>query len=245
MGIFAVTAVILIIIFNGKDSAHSTIQDQLETAQKYLDELDYEQAVASYKAIIEIDPYVEEAYIALADIYTVQEDYVSAQNILLEAQAILDSPVIAKKLEEILKVEAVGNTDSNSTGEDIQDSSKSFIPWNEAGLEDHIMEWNDAGLEVRMREITGIQEGDIYLSDVWEIQELSFSRFSGVDPMQKICNIESLTELTNVTQLYLGMNDIVDISALSSLTNLTDLDLSYNKISDTKVLSNLTNLRKR
>lgn len=47
-----------------------------------------------------------------------------------------------------------------------------FVPWEEAGLEDHVMDWQDENLEAAMREITGIADGDIMLSDVWEITEL-------------------------------------------------------------------------
>jgi internalin A len=48
--------------------------------------------------------------------------------------------------------------------------------------------------------------------------------------------------LTNLTELFLGGNQISDIKPLSNLTNLTSLDLSVNQISDIKPLSNLTNL---
>ena len=49
----------------------------------------------------------------------------------------------------------------------------SFVAWRDAGLEDHVMEWGDAGLERGMRRRTMIEEGDIMLSDVWEITDLA------------------------------------------------------------------------
>lgn len=64
------------------DSAERKLENQLELGQKYLDELDYEQAIVAYKAAIEIDPKCEEAYLALAEIYVEMGDYESAVDIL-------------------------------------------------------------------------------------------------------------------------------------------------------------------
>ncbi|EKZ4336175.1 leucine-rich repeat domain-containing protein, partial [Listeria monocytogenes] len=52
-----------------------------------------------------------------------------------------------------------------------------------------------------------------------------------------------LSNLTNLTYLYLKNNQISDISPLANLTNLRTLDLENNQISDISPLANLTNLR--
>ncbi|MHC4322485.1 MAG: leucine-rich repeat domain-containing protein, partial [Planctomycetota bacterium] len=49
-------------------------------------------------------------------------------------------------------------------------------------------------------------------------------------------------DLTSLTGLSLGKNQISDISALTSLTNLTLLRLHYNQISDISVLAGMTKL---
>ena len=49
-------------------------------------------------------------------------------------------------------------------------------------------------------------------------------------------------QLSNLTELYLGENQISDIKPLASLTNLTWLSLGENQISDIKPLASLTNL---
>lgn len=66
-----------------------------------------------------------------------------------------------------------------------------FVSWEEAGLEDHVMDWKDEALELEMQLLTGkISEEEIQekrrmgeavtcdeetmLSDVWELTELSF-----------------------------------------------------------------------
>ena len=52
----------------------------MSLAERYLDELDYEKAIAAYKAAIEIDPNNPEAYKALAELYLAMDDSFSAQN---------------------------------------------------------------------------------------------------------------------------------------------------------------------
>lgn len=87
-----------------------------------------------------------------------------------------------------------------------------------------------------MREITGIADGPVMLSKVWEITELNL-RSKGIG------NISALAEMKNLAELNLAWNrEISDISALSGLTNLTNLDLGGNKISDISALSELKNL---
>ena len=44
-------------------------QEQLELGQRYLEEMDYEQAVVAFTAAIEIDPRNADAYLGLADAY--------------------------------------------------------------------------------------------------------------------------------------------------------------------------------
>lgn len=110
-----------------------------------------------------------------------------------------------------------------------------FLP---PGLEDHVMDWQDENLEALMRETTGIMDGDIMLSDVWELRSLEVEAKSA----STIKNISALSELTNLTELELSC-ELQDISPLSSLTNLTSLYLENNHISDISPLSSLINLK--
>lgn len=111
-----------------------------------------------------------------------------------------------------------------------------FVSWEDSGLEDHVMEWNDEYLEAWMRSITRIYEGDIMLSDVWELTELSIWNQPSME------NISALGELTNLTSLSLYGNKLEDISPLSSLVNLTSLNLRDNRITDISPLKKLINL---
>lgn len=53
-----------------------------------------------------------------------------------------------------------------------------FVSWEEAGLTDHVMDWQDEALEAAMQNITMI-DGDIMLSDVWELTALNLSPYMG------------------------------------------------------------------
>ncbi len=72
--IFAVSAVA---VYNSPTKKYDR---QLSLAERYLDDLDYEKAIAAYKAAIEIDPINPEAYKALAELYLAMDDSFSAQN---------------------------------------------------------------------------------------------------------------------------------------------------------------------
>lgn len=84
---------------------------------------------------------------------------------------------------------------------------------------DHAIDWGDEALEAAMRDITGISEGDILLSDVWETVELDLSG-------RGVTDITALGEMTNLLFLDLRGNAVADLSPLKNLTALSVLYLS-------------------
>lgn len=228
----------------------------LETGNRYLSEMDYEQAIASYQAALKIDPKCVDAYIGLAEAYTALGELNMASETLRQGYELTEAEPLNAKLEEIkaLMADDAGNIDGDSAqgnigngddgpsqaeGDRPADESEAgapvFVPWAEAGLEDHVMEWGDEGLAQGMREVTNITDRDIMLSDVWERKFLSISD-------KNITDISALGELTNLTELSLWNNQISDISPLASLVNLTRLELFHNQISDISSLASLTKL---
>ncbi len=106
----------------------------------------------------------------------------------------------------------------------------------------HVMVWNDSVLESKMREITGIYSGDIWLKDVWKISELDLGRSYDDVESTPVRNLQALSELENLKELYLDNSELSDISALAGFTSLTLLSLDYNQISDISPLSQLSSL---
>ncbi len=74
-------------IFSQSARDRREVNKQLKLAERYLDELDYEQAIAAYKAVLEIDPNNAEALAALNDVYEkwAESDPASADKIYEDA----------------------------------------------------------------------------------------------------------------------------------------------------------------
>lgn len=141
-----------------------------------------------------------------------------------------------EKAEEVLPEETAEESQEEELPEEI---GVQFVSWEDAGLEDHVMDWKGEILERKMQNITGKEE--IMLSDVWELTSLNLpGSADGSD--WTISDISALSELKNLTELSLYQNSVSDISALSGLKNLTKLYLHTNAISDISALSELKNL---
>lgn len=260
--VLLISIFLYMVVFGGVDRIR--LSRLCDLGDRYLSELDFEQAVASYQAAIEIDPKCEEAYLGLAEVYIEQGEYEKAAEILEAGLAQIDSETIRSKLDEVEEMlaererpaeEEVATEEEVDAEEETTTVLPSFVSWADAGLEDYAMDWQDEVLEARIRNITGIAEGDIMLSDVWEYVELDLSLYGKhnhhtsynndirILDIDGIHNINALNRLTNLKYLYLHNNNISDISALTGLTNLVELDLDNNNISDISVLSGLTNLK--
>lgn len=91
-GIFFVLAIIIAGIIGGiwisKSKEEKKIKEyknQITQGNKYVENLDYKKAEASYLKAISIDPKRKDPYLKLADVYVVQEEYEKAVKILEDA----------------------------------------------------------------------------------------------------------------------------------------------------------------
>ena len=101
------------------------------------------------------------------------------------------------------------------------------------GLSDHVLTFTDKTLEAVIREKSGIEEGDIKLSDIWEWTSFSCClAYMDADD----------TDLTYVRE-DLWESPITDFTILGELTNLTELKLSGNKPEDLSPLAGLYKLK--
>lgn len=122
------------------------------------------------------------------------------------------------------------------------DQSGDYVSWEDAGLTDHVMNWKDDALESAIRAELGITDGDVMLSDVFDLTEMDLD-YSDNDGNGKIRDISALSELTNLKTLKLERNDLTDISALSNLPNLSALYLNGNSnLTDISAVKDLTSL---
>ncbi|MFQ6795029.1 MAG: tetratricopeptide repeat protein [Thomasclavelia sp.] len=130
--IVSIIIAILIAVIGGIFLAKTKIkekeyQNKITTAQRYVEEKEYEKAEEIYLEAIDIEPKKPQAYIELADVYAEQGEYNQANNILDTALKNLDKhnqDVITEKKEEI---EKVINNNSKKIYANILDSLYNYI----------------------------------------------------------------------------------------------------------------------
>ena len=101
--IIGITLVIVVCIATVaySNNPQRQIQKKLETGARYLEELNYEQAIATYRAVLEIDERCEEAYLGMATAYKEMGDIPKAIEILEEGLELVESDRMEKMLEEL------------------------------------------------------------------------------------------------------------------------------------------------
>lgn len=92
-----ITVMITFLFYMNSDTVK--INRQLELAQRYLLDEDYEQAIVAYEIIIEIDPRNVDAYLGLAEAYAAVDDLENAVKILEKAAKQTDSDEILAMME--------------------------------------------------------------------------------------------------------------------------------------------------
>ena len=99
IGIETVIIATLIIFLFYINSDTVRINRQLELAQRYLLEEDYEQAIAAFEIVIEIDPKNVDAYLGLAEAYVSADELGNAVRTLEKAAKQTDSEEVLVMLE--------------------------------------------------------------------------------------------------------------------------------------------------
>ena len=81
--------------------ARKQYEEQVSLGERYLEELDYEAAIAAFEEAIRIDPKREEAYLGLAEIYIMQGDYEEAEKILDDAYSVIHTESLKDSMTEL------------------------------------------------------------------------------------------------------------------------------------------------
>lgn len=91
------------------------ITDMLQLADRYLTEMNYEQAIIEFQKILEIDPKNVDAYIGLADVYISMGETEKAIETLNQAKNNIENKQrIENKLEEVNKVSEIEQQSAES-----------------------------------------------------------------------------------------------------------------------------------
>ena len=93
---------IFFLVSGNSAQAEKKFQDKITSGDKYVEELDYTNAIDAFQNAIEIEPKKIEGYEKLADVYMKQEEYEKAEETLIKGiQTIQGSTVLQEKLEEV------------------------------------------------------------------------------------------------------------------------------------------------
>ncbi len=120
--LLAVIIVAAVLMSSGSDS--KKYAKHMETAQHYMDELQYERAIAEYEAAIEIEPNNEEAYLALVDAYMAMGDDDSALAVLNRGAERTGSGELADYIEEVRLLQEQQKEPQGQESQDGQESER-------------------------------------------------------------------------------------------------------------------------
>ncbi len=125
LGVLLIIAIITIVVMTVKSNPNRKYEKQLKIAQRYVDELDYEKAIAAYKAAIEIDPKRPEAYLELAEVYEDNGNYDEAIRILKEGYDKTNDEEIKEFLERLETRLLTSDNDEQNDNKEPDDSDES------------------------------------------------------------------------------------------------------------------------
>ena len=101
IAVLAIVATVIIALTISSSGKDRKLQEQLDLGEKYIDELDYEQAIVAYEAAIEIDPMSVEAYLGLINAYIGMEDYDKALECGTNGYQITNDLRLSEQIQEL------------------------------------------------------------------------------------------------------------------------------------------------
>lgn len=138
IGVVVVIAIILAIIVAAifivmtfvSSGQNEQLQEQLDLGKKYLNELNYEQAIVSYEMAIEIDPMSVDAYLGLASVYEEQGEYEKAISVLEEGYDATGNLLLLEELERFKQIQStsIDSFQNETTENTLIGEIKSEIP---------------------------------------------------------------------------------------------------------------------
>lgn len=187
-------------------------QEQLSLGEKYLKELNYEDAVVSLKRAIEIDPRNPEPYLLLADVYVAQEDYSSALDVLEEGyEATGGNEEIKKKQEEVEKQKEEAEKLAEEQKKQEEEKNRSAVEiWEEliqsGQYQQYVSDWEDLSQEpvlpqeYAILDINGDNWEELILSGEYNSSDLSRQALLSCDKSTGEISIIPIQQSEETTQ---------------------------------------------
>jgi tetratricopeptide (TPR) repeat protein len=153
VAVIALISIIAVVMIVNNNKSYNDLQKLLDLGNKYIAELNYEQAIVAFRNAIDIDPKCEEAYKALVDIYVEIEDYDSALEILQMAVENVDNTEYFA--ERIIEVNELVNQQYLALNEQNKDNEQKDKL---ESSEEKTLEVNSETSEIEQDKPTSVQE---------------------------------------------------------------------------------------
>ena len=157
----ATVVIVIAVMAVHSNNPERRLKKQLELGERYLSELNYEQAVAAYRVAIEIDPKSVDAYLGLAVAYVGMDEYEEAVKSLTEGYEITKDAIILESVADTYikwaeSVLAGGNEDKTVIDRAIEILKEGYEYTGDERLAKRIAE-----LEKQEEEMTLIDSSDL------------------------------------------------------------------------------------
>ena len=264
--VLIVALVITVFVINSGAERPLSIQELLETAERYLLEGNFEQAIVEFKRVIEIDPVEPRGYTGAAEAYVGLGRIDDAIDILHQGLVMLpDNLELREMLEGLLRYidepESLSHIHNWIEANCQEPRRCADCDETEGNVGAHIWSFSDIFSPkncVVCRETDGISIGQIEVlirtTEYWRKGMCTNDNFMNTTYLRYMINLQELSlvetsvsdlsplvGLPNLTRLDLHSFNLYDITPIACMTNLTHLSL-WGNFSDITPIAGLTNL---
>lgn len=198
---------------------------ELSVGEKYLAELNYEQATATLQRVIVVEPNNTEAYLALSKAYNYMGDIDTARETLENGLNATNSAVIERELS------AMANEALTFTSNSYASSTESITMVKIAG------QFYQSDITELVLRNCGLTNADMQkLADFTNLERLDIS-YNGISDISSVGNLPTLKKF------YASNNTIADVSTLANMPLIEYIGLRGNQITNADSLFALGSLK--
>lgn len=210
-------------------------------AERYLSEMNYEQAVIEFQRVLEIESMNVDAYLGLADAYLAMGDTDKALECLNKGYEQTGDARIQAKIDELTKPVEPEIYAPETSEPEKPEICEPEVPETPAYGSMGSVTIAGTELDIATTSRLLIITKELYSNGNWHADWIDNpeEHFNGIVYItENISNndLEKLQQLSNLHELEVDYADITDLSSISKLTNLMYLDLWDNQISDIRAV---------
>ncbi len=184
-----IVLVTVIVVISVSGSTEKRYAEQLALADRYLDELDYDRAIAAYKEAIKIDPMQADAYIGLGEAYEERGELEATINVLKKGYDHTGDEEIKEYLDKLIKKRDEQNTVETEVDEELDELEA------ERSLYDAFLN-NEVSVKYVKKERVSldsydVEEGNYCLNDLLTLWESMWEGWGGTEEFDNSGSVSS------------------------------------------------------